>query len=97
MTLRSSTQKTVALLVTEAELYAAVLCVQDMIYAQNILLSIGLKVKLPMIMKCNNQGAMDLANSWSVGRRTSHIDVQQCFLREMKEAGVLNVKWMPGK
>ena len=97
VTFRSSTQKTVALSVMEAELYAAVLCAQDMIYVRNVLLSIGLKVKLSMILECNNQGPVDPANSWSVGGRTHDIDVRQCFLRELKEAGVLHMKWISGK
>ena len=75
VTFRSSTQKTVALSVMEAELYAAALCAQDMIYGRNVLLLIGLKVKLPMILECNNQVAVDLANSWSVSGRTHHVDV----------------------
>jgi hypothetical protein len=42
---RSATQKTVALSSCEAELNAAVLCVQDTMYQKNMLESIGLKPK----------------------------------------------------
>ena len=38
-------QKTVALSVTEAELNAGVMCVQDMLYIMMVLESMGLKVK----------------------------------------------------
>lgn len=48
---RSATQKTVALSVCEAELNAAVLCVQDMLYGRNLLESMGLKVETPMLLK----------------------------------------------
>ena len=51
-----ATQKTVALSVTEAEINAAVLCVQDMLYAKNLIKSIGFKVKLPMILEIDNKG-----------------------------------------
>ncbi len=44
---RSATQKTVALSSCEAELNAAVLCVQDMLYQKNTLKLIGLKVGIP--------------------------------------------------
>ena len=77
---QSATQKTVALSLCEAELNAAVLCVQDMIYGKNLLESIGLKVKLSMVLQITNKGAVDLINSFSVGGRTRHIDVKQCFL-----------------
>ena len=55
-----------------------------------------LQVELPMILEVNNQGAVDLANNWSAGGRTRHVDVRQNFLRELKEAGILIVKWIPG-
>jgi hypothetical protein len=87
---QSATQKTVALSSCEAELNTAS-CVQDMIYGKNLLESIGLKVQLPMILEMDNKGAVDLINSFSIGGRTHHIDVKQCFLRELKEAKQLIV------
>jgi hypothetical protein len=93
---RSATQKTVALLSCEAELNAAVLCVQDMIYQKNTLESIGLRVELPMVLEMDNREAINLINSFSVGGHTRHIDIKQCFLRELKEAKVLVVKWIAG-
>jgi hypothetical protein len=53
--LRSGTQKTVALSSCEAELNAAVLCVQDMIYDKNVMESIGLKVQLLMVLEMDNR------------------------------------------
>ncbi len=58
--------------------------------------SIGLKVKLPMILEIDNKGAVDIINSFSVGGRTRHINVRQCFLRELKEAKQLVVNWIQG-
>ena len=81
----------------EAELYAVVMTAQDMLYVLHVLESIGLQAQLPMILEVDNKGAMDLANSWSVGGQTSHIDVRQTFLRELKEEGNLLVIWLPGK
>jgi hypothetical protein len=93
---RSVTQKTMALSSCKAELNAAILCVQDMIYQRNMLESIGLKVELPMILEMDNKGAVDLVNSFSVRGCTRHINIKQCFLQELKEAKVLAVKWIPG-
>ena len=90
-------QPIVTLSVTEAELFAAVMCVQDMLYAKKILESIGLKVKLPMILYMDNQGAIDLVNGWSVGGRTRHIETRQWFLRELKEKGIVKVEWVSGE
>ena len=77
---RSAMQKTVALLLCEAELNAAVLCVQDMLYAKNLLESIGLKVELPIVLEIDNKEAVDIINNFSVGGCTHHIYVEQHFL-----------------
>ncbi len=63
---RSATQKMVALSSCKAELNAAVLCAQDMMYKKNTLKSIGLQVELPMILEMDNKGAANLVNSFSV-------------------------------
>ena len=94
---RSSMQKTVALLVMETELYAAVMTAQDVLYVLHVLESIGLQAQLPMILEVDNKGTMDLENIWSVGGQTRNIDVHQTFLHELKEEGKLLVKWLPGK
>jgi hypothetical protein len=92
---RSATQKTVALLVCVAEMNSAVLCAQDMIYAKHILELLGLQVETPMVLQMDNKGAVELINSFSSGGRTRHIDVQQCFLRELKKAKIMVVTWIP--
>jgi hypothetical protein len=65
-----------------------------MLYMKNILKSLELKVKLPMVLEMDNQEAVYLANNCSVGGRTRHIDVQSVFLRELKDAGVLVIMFM---
>jgi hypothetical protein len=50
---------------------------------KKVLESLGLRVKLLMVLEMDNQGAVYLANNWSVGSRTRHIDVQSVFLREL--------------
>ncbi len=93
---RSAMQKTVALLLCKAQLNASVLCVQDMLYAKNVIGLIGLKVELPMKMETDYKEAIDLINSFSVGGCTRHINVKQCFPRELKEAKQLVVNWILG-
>jgi hypothetical protein len=51
---RSSTQKTVAPSVTEAELGAATQCAQDMLFTMRVIKSLGLQVKKPMILRVDN-------------------------------------------
>jgi len=87
-------QKVVALSVTVVEGMSGVQCVQDFLYVMRVLESIGLRVKKPMILEIDNKGAVDLANNWSVGGRTRHIETRQHFLRNLKEEGILKVTWM---
>jgi len=91
---KSSMQKSVALSVCKAEQTVGVLCAQDMLYVRHILKSMGLKVKLPMILEMDNRGAVDLANNWSIGGRTRHVNVRQCFMRELKESKVIDIRWI---
>ena len=92
---KSKMMPVVALSVTEAELFAATNCVQDMLYVMRLVESIGLTVKKPMILKVDNKGAKDLMNNWSVGGRTRHIDVKQYFIRDLKEEGLIKIQWIP--
>ena len=87
----------VALSTTEAELYSAVITAQDMMFVYHVVVGLELKVKLPMILYCDNNGAVQLANNWSVGGRTRHEDIKQNFLRELKDNGLLKVEWMSGE
>ena len=67
-----------------------------MLYIKRVLEGMGLQVELPMMLKVDNSGAVDLANNWTVGGRTRHMETRMFFLREMKEAGVIETKWVKG-
>ena len=96
ITFRSSMQKFVSLSVTEAESAAGVMVAQDMLYVYRLLESIGLSVELSMLLEIDNKGAVDLANNWSVGEQTHHVDVRNHFLHELKDEGLIVVKHVPG-
>ena len=93
----SSTQKFVTLSVTEAESAAGVMIAQDMLYVYCLLLPFGLKVELPMLLEMDNKGAGYLANNWSVGGWTRHVDIRNFFLRELKDEGLLIIKHVSGE
>ena len=58
--------------------------------------SMELKVRKPMILEMDNKGVVDLANNWSIGGRTQHVDVKQHFLQELKEEGLLIIRHISG-
>ena len=86
----------IALSVIESELYSAVQCAKDMMFIFHLILSLGLKVELPMVPKIDNKGVCDFINAWSVAGRLRHIENKQCFLREFKEAGLIKFVWRKG-
>ena len=93
---RSNTQKTMNLSVTEADGAARIVVAQDMLYVYRLLQSLGLEVELPMILEMDNKGAVDLANNWSVGGRTRHVDVRNHVMRELKDMGLIQCRYVPG-
>jgi hypothetical protein len=48
-----------------------------------------------MELRVDNSGAKDFFNNWSVGGRMRHIHVRQLYLRDLKEDGLVRVKWIP--
>ena len=50
-----------------------------------------------MVVELDNSGARDLANSWSVGGRTRHVDTRQFFIRDLKEQGLPVFKHISGQ
>ena len=47
-----------------------------------------------MVPEVDNKGTVDLINNWSVGGCTRRLNVRQCYLRELKEEGLLVVEWI---
>jgi hypothetical protein len=93
---RSATQKSVSLSVTESEQNAGVMVAQDMLYLLRTMQALDLKVELPMALEIDNKGAVYLANNMSVGGRTRHVDVKSHFLRELKDKGLIVVRYISG-
>lgn len=94
--MKSNMRRYTDLSVTESELGGATETAQDMMFVLRVLESMDLKVKKPMMLYVDNKGAKDLANNWSVGGRTRHIEVRQNYLRELKEQGLILCVWIAG-
>ena len=98
MTFRSAINKFVTLSVTEAESVAVgVIVSQYMLHVYHLLLTLGLEVELPMLIEMDNKGAVDLANNWSVGGRTWHVNVINYFLCDLKDEGLLVITHVSGE
>ena len=65
------------------------------VICEKLIESLSLQVKLPMVVRVDYRGAVELANGWNVNGGTKHIDVRLAFVRELKEAGTLKIEWIP--
>ena len=82
---------------TEAESVAGAIVAQDILYMYHLILMLGLEVELPMLLEMDNKGTVDLANNWSVGGRTQHMDVRNYLLYDLKDKGLLVIKHVYGE
>jgi hypothetical protein len=55
-----------------------------MLFVWQIIESMGFQVKMPMVLRVDNQGVRELVNNWSVGSRTRHVAAKAMFLCELK-------------
>ena len=73
-------QKHVTLSLTEAEYVAVLELCQEIMLVRNILEFVGVKVKLPITIFCDNVGAIFLAYNAKTGEYTNHIDVNYHYV-----------------
>jgi hypothetical protein len=79
---RPKSQKGVTLSSSEAEYVEMPEAVKEVKFIYYLLRDIGIEVKLLIIAKTDNVGAMFMAQNNSSGVRTRHIDTRYHFLRE---------------
>ena len=92
---KSKSGKSVTLSSTEAEYFATSEIAKEIIFAKQVLESIGIKIDFPIKVKCDNVGAIYLANNYTTSQRTKHIDIRCHFVREFIEDGILKIEFVP--
>jgi hypothetical protein len=79
---KSKSGNSVTLSSTEAEYYASSEAAKELQFIQNLIISMAQKLELPITLHVDNTGAIYLANNYTTGPRTKHIDVRAHFVRE---------------
>ena len=64
--------------------------VKEIMFIVGVLEFLKIKVSFPIIVQCDNVGAMYLANN-NESRRTKHIDMKYHFVRDYVENGVVEI------
>jgi hypothetical protein len=88
---RSKGQKGVTLSSSEAEYIAMLEAVKDIRFIYFLLKGMGVDVKLPIVVRCDNVGAIFMAENSSSGIRTRHIDTRYHFVCEHVKDGLINI------
>jgi hypothetical protein len=91
---RSKSQKGVTLSSTEAEYVALSEAVKEVNFIYYLLCDIGIEVKLPIIVKTDNVGAMFMAQNSSSGVRTRHVNTRYHFVRENLDDGIIKIEFI---
>ena len=89
MAWKSKSQKSVTLSTTESEYVSLFELVKIILYVVQILQCMGIKVKLPVIVKGDNLGAIYLANNNGASQRSKHVDIRYHFFREYVAEGIV--------
>ena len=83
---KSRKQRTVSLSSCEAEYIALAEAVKEIFHLQSLYSAVNIKQLSPIILFCNNQGAIALTKEkLKQYQRTNHIDVKYHFIREQKD------------
>jgi hypothetical protein len=91
---QSKSQKGVTLSSSEAEYVAMSEAVKEVNFMYYLLRDIGIEVKLPIILKTDNVGAMFMAQNSSSGVRTRHVNTRYQFVREYLDDGIIKIEFI---
>ena len=88
---KSRAMRTHALSSTEAEYIAMSELCCEILFVRQILEFLGFEIEYPIIVHCDNVGAIFLASNAKVSNRTKHIDLKTHFVREYIDKGVVKI------
>jgi hypothetical protein len=86
---KSKAGQSVTLSSTEAEYYAASETAKELVFVANLLKSMNVSFETPVSLLMDNTGAIYLANNFTTGQRSKHIDIRAHFVRELIVSGML--------
>ena len=92
---RSRGQKVVSLSSSEAEFYACAEAVREVPFIAQILLFLGIPLRLPVEVLVDNIGAIFMTQNATSSDRTRHMDVRYRFVEGMQNDGLVKVIFVP--
>jgi hypothetical protein len=90
----STRQRTVALSTCEAEYQSLTEAAKEATYLKQFFAEIDLDAG-QIVLHCDNQGAIALANRPTHHRRLKHVDVRTHYVREAIQRGIVQLRYIP--
>ena len=94
---RSRGQRSVTLSSSEAEYVALSEAVKEIKFVYQLLTCLGIKVKLPIIVRVDNVGAIFMSENVTSKGRTKHVDIRYHFVREFVEENFIKIIFVKTK
>lgn len=93
----SKLQQFVTLSTTEAEYISAVSAGQEILWLRNLFNDLGYEIKGPSTLHMDNQSAIAVIRNPEHHGRMKHLDLRFYWLRDVVEAGLIDVQYIPTK
>jgi hypothetical protein len=94
---KSKIQRNVTLSSTEAEYVAMSEAAKEIKFLVQVMMSMGIKVELPIVVRVDNVGAIFMAENASATSRTRHVDARYHYVREFIEEGFIKIIFVRSK
>ena len=91
---KSRSQKTVSLSSTEAEFNAIGEVCAEIMFIKNIIEFLGITLQLPIVVNCDNVGAIYMSYNAKTSPRTKHVSIKRLFVREFVQDGEIAIKFV---
>ena len=88
---RSKGQKSVTLSSSEAEFVALSEAAKEIKFVVQILQSMKIPVRIPVVVRVDNVGAIFMTENVTTSNRTRHVDIRYHFVREFVEDGFIKI------
>jgi hypothetical protein len=94
---KSRKQPTVALSTCEAEYVALANAIQEAKFLRQLCVDMKVSIGGKLLIKIDNQGAMNLAKNPVHHQRSKHIDIKYHFIRSEIQEGRINLEYIPSE
>ena len=88
---KSRQQPVISLSSSEAETYALSEAAKEIAFVYQLLMTMGIEAKLPIICRVDNMGAIFMAENINTSARAKHVDMRAKYVTEFCESGFIKI------